>query len=350
MPLRSVTVAAWVGFVLSAASTALAVDEVALIPNSTFKAPGGRLRGQIQSESPTVVKIQAATGLQEVPVDQIDTISYEGQPSSFLVAQTKVAGGDLAAAADQFKRAASDAAGKPLIVQAAQFGQAHATAELALTTPSKANDAIAQLELFLKNYAKSRHQAPALEDLARLYLQKGDTDKADKALDELEQVSWAADRAAVMKTRVLAKKGQYDEAIKTLDKIISGAPKGSERAVEARLAKAENLASLKKFDEAEATVKDVIKETPPEKADIQGLAWNTLGDCLRAAGQPKAALLAYLHTDILYDKDKEQHPRALYSAAQLFRELKRDDRADEKMDELKQKYPQSPWLTGKGVK
>jgi tetratricopeptide (TPR) repeat protein len=350
MSLRSVKLSTYLGLILGMASPVFAVDEVALIPNSTFKVPGGRIRGQIQSESPTIVKIQAPTGLQEVPVDQIDSISYEGQPSSFLVAQTKEAGGDLAAAADQYKRAANDAAGKPLLVQAAQFGQAHAMAEIALASPSKANDAITQLEAFLKAHGKSRHQGPALEDLTKLYLQKGETDKADKVLDELEQIAWAADRAAVMKTRVLAKKGQYDDAIKTLDKIITAAPKGSARAVEARLAKAESLAGLKKFDEAEATVKEVIKETPPEKVDIQGLAWNTLGDCLRAAGQPKAALLAYLHTDILYDKDKEQHSRALYNAAQLFRELKRDDRADEKMDELKQKYPQSPWLTAKGAK
>ena len=39
-------------------------------------------------------------------------------------------------------------------------------------------------------------------------------------------------------------------------------------------------------------------------------AYNTLGDCLRAAGRPKDALIAYLHTDVLFAKDKEQHPRA----------------------------------------
>src|SRR5262245_22324706 len=121
MSLRKVKVAGWLGLAVSMASTALAVDEVTLVPNATFKVPGGRLRGQIQSESPTAVKISAPTELQDVPVDQIDSISYEGQPSTFLVAQTKEAGSDLAAAAEQYKRAATDAAGKPLIVQAALF-------------------------------------------------------------------------------------------------------------------------------------------------------------------------------------------------------------------------------------
>ena len=48
---------------------------------------------------------------------------------------------------------------------------------------------------------------------------------------------------------------------------------------------------------------------------------------------------------MLYAKDKEQHPRALAQIAQLWRELKREDRANETMERLKQEYPRSPWLS-----
>jgi tetratricopeptide (TPR) repeat protein len=324
-------------------------DTVILVPNATFKAPGGRITGQIQSETATVVKIQSPTGAQEVPVEQIDSITYEGQPSSLARADALESTNDLNGAIDQYKKAATEAAGKPLIAQAAQFGQLHALAELALASPARANEAIAGLDAFLKANASTRHHGAALEALAKLYLQKGDSDKANQTIDELAAIPWAADRATVMKTRVLARKGKNEDAIQALDKIIAGAPKGSPRAIEARLAKAENLAALKRFDDAQATVKEVIKESPPEKAEIQALAYNTLGDCLRAAGQPKSALRAYLWTVTLYEKDKEQHPRALYQSAQLFRELKADDRADELMDELKQKYPQSPWASSRSA-
>jgi outer membrane protein assembly factor BamD (BamD/ComL family) len=56
--------------------------------------------------------------------------------------------------------------------------------------------------------------------------------------------------------------------------------------------------------------------------------------------------MAFLQTDILFDKDKEQHPRAMAMIEQLFRELKVDARADEYHDKLKQAYPQSPYVTG----
>ena len=51
-----------------------------------------------------------------------------------------------------------------------------------------------------------------------------------------------------------------------------------------------------------------------------------------------------MRTDILFDKDKEEHARAMSQIAQVWRELKRDDRADEVIERLKQQYPQSPWL------
>ena len=94
----------------------------------------------------------------------------------------------------------------------------------------------------------------------------------------------------------------------------------------------------------------MIQGAPAEDAATQAAAHNTLGDCLRAAGRPKDALYAYLHTDLLFFKDKEQHPRALAQIVQIWRELKRHDRADEALDRLKAEYPKSPYLNAPPAK
>ncbi len=75
----------------------------------------------------------------------------------------------------------------------------------------------------------------------------------------------------------------------------------------------------------------MIKAAPAEDAATQAAAHNTLGDCLRAAGRPKEALYAYLHTDILFSKEKDEHAKALAQIAQLWRDpqLNRPDRAEE---------------------
>ena len=183
--------------------------------------------------------------------------------------------------------------------------------------------------------------------MARLQLQKGDFTAVDKTIGALAKMPGGTDRGAVLRAKVFAKKGDHAQAVAELDKLIKAAPEGSVRLREAKLAKAESLAGLKKFTEAETDVRAVIKATPAEDVPAQSAAYNTLGDCLRAAGRPKDALLAFLHTDVLYSKDKEQHPRALAQIAQLWRELKRDDRADEVLHRLRQEYPQSPWASAR---
>src|SRR4051794_37642967 len=132
-----------VALLLSATAWA---DEIVLIPGSTIKAPGGRVRGQIQSESPTEVVIQLGARDQTVPTDQIDSIRYDGQPPSMTLAESRESGGALAEAADLYKKAVSEAQDKPFILQAAQYHQARALADLALADPERVAEAAALLE------------------------------------------------------------------------------------------------------------------------------------------------------------------------------------------------------------
>jgi tetratricopeptide (TPR) repeat protein len=329
----------------AAASLSLA-DDVILVPGANVKnATGGRVRGTVQSESPSEVVVKLGATTTTVPTTEIDAISYTGQPPVMIQAESRESAGALAEAADMYKKAAAEAEGKPFVQQAAQFHQAHALAELGLTDPARAKEALGLLETFSRAHPKSRHIIRVLEDLARLQLQKEDYAAVEKTLAELSRQPRSADRAAVLRARVFARQGNHAKAIAEYDRLIKGAPDGSVRQREARLAKAESLAGQKKFDAAESEVRAVILAAPAEDDATQSAAYNTLGDCLRAAGKPKEALDAYLHTDILYSKDKEEHPRALAQISHLWRVLKRDDRADEVWQQLKKEYPRSRWLT-----
>jgi len=321
-------------------------DEVVLVPNSTVKegGSGGRVRGSVQSESPSEVVVKLGANTIHVPADQVVSVRYDNQPPSMALAESNESGGQFAKAIEFYKKAVTEASGKPLAEQAAKFKVAEVSADLALTDPTKVAEAVGLLDGFVRAYPNARQTAPALEALARLQLQKGDVAGVEKTAGALAKLPQGADRAAVLKAKILAKQGDHAQAVADLDRQVKAAPEGSARQRELRLAKAESLAALKKFAEAEADVRSVIKALPPEDAASQSAAYNTLGDCLRAAGRPKDALLAYLHTDVLYSKDKEQHPRALAQISQVWRELRRDDRADEAAAKLKAEYPQSPWV------
>ncbi len=323
-------------------------DDVVLVPNTTVKgAAGNRVRGTVESESSTSVVVKLGVTTTTVPTGEIVSISYTGQPPVMVQAESRESAGALAEAADLYKKAATEAEGKPFIQQAAQFLRANALAELALTDPSRSTEAIGLLETFVRSHANGRHIVSAYDSLARLQLQKGDYASVEKTIAAMQKLPQSADRAAVLRAKVFAKQGEHDKAVAEYDRLISSAAEGSFRQREAMLAKAESLAGQKKYGDAETLVRNVIKAAPPEDVQTQSAAYNTLGDCLRAAGRPKEALDAYLHTDILFSKDKEEHPRALANISQLWRLLKRDDRADEVWQQLKKDYPNSQWLASR---
>ena len=334
---------------LSLAATARA-DLVNLIPGSTLKVPGGVVRGTVTAESATEVTVKVGNATQTVPVNQIASIRYDGRPGTFDLAAARESAGNLAEAADLYKKAATESESKPMIAADALFNQARVTADLGLTDPSKADAGVALLTGFLKTHANGRHAVPSLEALAKLQMQKGSFDAVGATLDQLSKIAGTADRVAVLRARVASKKGDHASAISELDQMIASAPEGSIKRRDAQLTKAESLVALRKFAEAEALVRGVIQGAPAEDAATQAVAYNTLGDCLLAANRPKDALYAYLHTDLLFFKDKEEHPKALAKIVQLWRQLKRDDRADEALDRLKAEYPKSPYVAAAGPK
>lgn len=342
-----------VSLVLSAALTlVLAVvagaedGTLKLATGATVKAPGNQIKGAIQSESPVEVKI----GTQTVPVEQIDSLEYDGLTQSYAQAKIRESAGNIPEAADLYGKAAAEAgAAKPLIARDAQFRKARLLANLALADPARATEAIGLLEQFNRQNPTSRQLGPSLDLLARLQIGKGDNDKADKALAELAKIKWAEGRATVLQAKVLAKRGKFDDALGKLETLLANAPEGSDRRRDALLGKAEALAGQKKYEDAEKVVRNVIETAGPEDLEAQATAHNTLGDLYRQAGKPKDALIEFLHTDILYPKDREQHPRALAQIVELCHELKLDDQAKDATDRLKQDYPSSPYATAVGA-
>ncbi|MGP0066266.1 MAG: tetratricopeptide repeat protein [Isosphaeraceae bacterium] len=319
-------------------------DEVRLIPGTSVKqAIGGVVRGQVQSESANEVVVLVGATPVPVPVDQIVSVRYDSQSATYPLAEARESAGQLGEAADLFKKAVSEAAGRPYPQQAALFREARALGDLALVEPDRVKEARDKLSQFLRNYPNSRQLVAARESLAKLQIHSGDFSGAEATIAAMSKSPKAAERAAVLRTKVLARQGKHGEAIAELDRLIASSAKNSEKHRAAMLAKAESLVGMKKYKEAETLVREVILASPAEDAEAQAPAYNTLGDCLRAANRPKEALIAYLHTDLLYSKDKAEHPRALHAIATLFRQIKQDAKAEEFALRLKQEYPRSTW-------
>ena len=322
-------------------------DIVTLTPDATTKgSAGGLVRGTVISESPAKVEVKLGSTVTSIPTNEVASITYDNDPASLESAKAKEATNNLAEAAELYKKAVSDASTRPFIAEDAAFGQVHVMTELALGDPARLAEATSLLEAFSRNYKTGRHIGPALEALAKLQIAKENYSGVEQTLSQLVKLPGGEDRASLYRIKILTRKGSLDQAISELDKVIASSPDGSSKKRDAQLGKADSLVKLKKYAEAETLLKGVIKGSAVEDAATQAAAHNTLGECLRAAGRPKEALYAFLHTDMLFSKEKEEHAKALAQIAQLWRDpqLNRPDRADEVMERLKQDYPRSPYL------
>ena len=316
-------------------------DDVNLVPGTTFKqAIGGRVRGQVQSESPSEVVVVLGATTTSVPTDQIQSIRYDGQSASFQLAEARESSGQLAEAAELFKKAATESAGKPFPLQAAQFREAEVLTELAMVEPDRVKEAKDKLDRFLRAYPTSRHIAAARDCQARLQLHAGDFAGAEAAIAELAKLPRGAERAAVLRTRILGKQGKHAEAIAQLDKLIAGYPKGSERQRAALLAKAENLAAHETIQGSRDIVTRGDRGQPARRRRRPGPRLQHPGR-LPPRGQSAQGRPVRLsaHRPALQQSQGRASPRA-HHIVELYRLLKQDGHADEFAQRLKQEYPQ----------
>ncbi len=143
----------------------------------------------------------------------------------FALGEARESAGQLAEAAELFKKAAAESAGKPYPLQAALFREAEVLTDLAAVEPDRIKDAKDKLTKFVRQYPSSRHTLSARACLARIQLASGDFPAAEAAIADLAKLPKGAERAAVLRTKLLAKQNKHKEAIDELDKLIARRPK-----------------------------------------------------------------------------------------------------------------------------
>jgi tetratricopeptide (TPR) repeat protein len=150
----------------------------------------------------------------------------------------------------------------------------------------------------------------------------------------------------VLIARSLLTAGKNAEAMAKFDEVLASPATGKEadaQKLAATLGKAQAQAAGGDTEPAIKAVEDVIAKAAPEERELHARAYNALGNCYAKAGKKKEALMAFLHVDLLYSGNKEQHAEALANLIPLWNDEKRPDRANTARNTLKEQYPSSPW-------
>jgi tetratricopeptide (TPR) repeat protein len=321
----------------------------ALAQEDTIIGRGGTpIRGTIVGISPTSVKIETTGVARDIETREIQKLSFGDEPADVRDARDQALAGQFENALASLKKVNVAEIQNEVIKQEVGYYLAFCNAKLALTAGGDKAAAIAALKLFIGQNRTTVHFFEGVQLLGDLSFADGKYAEAATFYGLLGKAEWPEYkmRAAVQQARAQTAEGKYPEALTAYDQILASGLNTPEAAVQkmhATVGRAVCLAATGKHDEGIAIIEDLIAKNDPSDASLFGRAYNALGACYEKAGKPQDALMAYLHTDVLFFKDSESHAEALYHLSKLWAAVNKSDRAVEARSTLQSRYPGSRW-------
>jgi len=328
--------------VLTSLNASQAVDTVYLDNGKTVP-------GTITGYTKDVIKVQQGAREQDVPVNTVVTINWNGEPTDLKNARASEKAGNLDKAMELYNKVKADSGSLSKdALSDLSYLMARANARIALTDPSKLDAAIKGLEDFKAANRNHFRYYELHEYLGKLYAAKGDTAKATSTFDEMKAAPYEDLKMAaqILSADVLFEGGDVTGAQREYSAIANlqaKTPQEKSRKNEARLGLA--LCQIKQGqpDQAVGIAESVIEETDPTESNVQSQAFLRKGDALVALDKPQQAVVAYLAVDLLFANQPEQHAEALFHLSKLWSQVGKADRASDALARLKSQYPNSQW-------
>ena len=328
--------AAWV----ATSSFAAALDIV--------KRHKGVVNGQVTKVSPLAVEIEANQIPQSIPVNDIEAVNWDGEPSQLKTARQHIKDANYQSALQAMEKLTLPANARDQIRQDIEFYTAYCKAQMALGGQGEIKDAGSAMANFVKNNPGSYHWLQANEVVGDLLTAMGVYDKAMEYYAPLGKTEWPdyKMRSGVAIGRALLAQNQVEKAQQQFQAVLALKAEGDLATAQrqaAELGNARCLAAQKKTDEAIKIIEGIIAKADPESSELLGQAYNALGTAYRAANKKKEALMAFLHVDLIYFMQPDAHAEALANLVTLWKEDNKPEREQKCLQTLESRYPNSPW-------
>lgn len=311
--------------------------------------PKEAIRGLIDDITSTEVVLRANGNPRRLASNQISRIQFANAPADLLQAAA-------AYRREQFNEAKAGLQGINLddvqdkwVKEEIAFMLASIDAKSALAGEGDKIAAGTLLVGFVENYASSFHYYEAVELIADLLYSVGNFKNSAEYYQKLVDSPW--DEMEMYGTLRLAHatvgQGLFADALSQYDQVVgSNATTPEQRAIvaEAQAGRARCLGETGKAAEGIAVVEKIIADNNPKtQKKLYAQAYNAQGVCYRKNNQNKDAILAFLHTHLIFNQDPDAHAESLYHLTQLWEEESKADRASGTKTLLQQKYAGTFW-------
>ncbi len=233
------------------------------------------------------------------------------------------------------------------LVTELKFLIARAEVKLAMADPTQTESALTSIRTFRSSEKANFRYLEATLLEAMLTAASGNPDAAKVLLQEIRTspVPGFQLQAGVQLGRLLLNAGDASGALAAFDEVVQQSTDASMKSAhfDGLLGRALCFQKQDKTTEALAVIDEVLAKVSESDTRVLAEAYLHKGECLRQQNQAKAALMAYLHVDVLYSSEPAEHAQSLYFLSELWGPAGHQDRADEAASRLREKYPNSPW-------
>lgn len=331
-------------------SPALAFSIDSVVRRGAERPVGGEIKTITRTE---VVVFQKVGNKEEtIPANEILSIDWDAEPAEFGTARGHEVAGNYALAMEQLTAAADAAKGADAKVRAdIEFFIARTAAKIAIADPAQAPVAVEKLKAFVAGQRDNFRFFEAQSLLAEVALRTNDVPAADSAFNSLTQAPWSDTQMAgkIGLSRVLLAQNNVAGAKTAFDEVVAldaKTPAELARRLQAMLGQARCMQLQTQHAEAIQILEQVIEQADSEETRTLAEAYLRQGDSLAALGQnPKDAVLAYLHVDVIpaLAEEGDLHAEALYQLSKLWGTVGQAARGAEASAKLEQLYPKSEW-------
>jgi len=328
-----------VSLVVNSASASAQTDRI-------YPFTGNPVVGRLTEMQRDSVTVESGANKQTIGVEKIRRILFTGEPDILTNGRQFVLDGLYDQAATELARLDFKNANlsRDMVKADAMYYLARTEAELALAGRGDIAEATRKMLAFVSANPQSIHFYRAAKSL-------GDLAVADRKFDQAIKYYGALAGASVAELKIEAeylvgnaklRSGNSAEAEASFSKVLGAtvqSPEGVRLQSLAKAGRAMALAQQGKGQEAVTMVDALITELNPDDSEMAARVYNAQGASFEALGDNEGAVLAYLHTHLMFSGRAETHAEALSRLVELWPKVGNPERANDARQELQQRYP-----------
>jgi len=305
---------------------------------------GKNVSGKITNITSQGVEIEKSGDTQKFQSGEILKIMFEGDPSGLTRGRELAIDGQYEQAMEELRKIKFDEIDREAITADADFYMSMCEAKLALAGKGKKDVAVKKMLGFAGKYRSSWHFFDAAKLLGDLALGLNDHAKALQYYGSLRKAPSADTKiqSVYLSGIVHLKKGDGPAATALFDKVIglkAQTTRSNRLQALAKAGKAASLADGGKGDDCLKLLNDLIKELNATDIELAARIYNAQGKGCESNEDSEGAILAYLHTHLMFSSVPDAHAEALKRLVELWPKVGKPEEAAKARQELQQRYP-----------